>query len=197
VWRRLVVAITLICFGGCASTATIARTDAPDNEAEIARSDADALYLLARNERIHRIPRESIAGIDHPGNVEILVGGILLGLFTIAAVGIRNDRDKNEVIVPLAIVYGGPGLALLLSGMLRYIPSVQAARAFESAPRPAPLPPTLRAPMPGPYAAPPGLVPSPPPLPAPAPIAPPAPSEPERAPEPEVTPSPETSPDAT
>ena len=131
-----VALVTLLCFGGCASTATIARTDAPDNEAEIEHSDADALHLFGRNGRIYRIPRESIAAIDHPGNVEILVGAILLGVFAIAAIGLRNDHDAREVIVPLALVYGAPGLALTLSGTLRYIPSWQAARAFQSAPRP-------------------------------------------------------------
>ena len=194
--RGPVAAMTLVCFGGCASTATIARTDAPDSEAEIARSDADALYLLGRNERIYRVPRESIAGIDHPGNVEILVGAILLGVFTLTVISVRNDGDNNEVILPLALVYGGPGLALTLSGLLRYIPSVQAAHTFESAPRLPPLPPALRAPMPGAYPAPPGLFPTPPP-PAPAPSAPPAPPQPEIAPEPEVIPAPETSPGAT
>jgi hypothetical protein len=34
-----VALITLTCFGGCASTATIARTDGPDNEARIVSSD--------------------------------------------------------------------------------------------------------------------------------------------------------------
>ena len=178
-----IAVVTLVCFGGCASTATIARTDAPDNEAEIEHSDADALHVFARGGgRIYRIPRESIAGIDHPGNVEILVGAILLGVFAITVIGTRDERDSNAIIAPLALVYGAPGLALTLSGMLRYIPSWQAARAFQSADRPMGTPPALRAPMPGSY--------PPPPPPLPAPTAPPAPPEPERAPEPEVMPAP-------
>jgi hypothetical protein len=71
---------TLVCFGGCASTATIQRTDGPDNEARIVSSDAGGIYVPARNGQTYRIGRESISGIDHPGNVEILIGSILVGV---------------------------------------------------------------------------------------------------------------------
>jgi hypothetical protein len=98
VLRRLVAVIALVCLGGCSSTATIVRTDGPDNEAEIANSDAAALYVRARNGQIYRINRESIADIDHPGNVEIIVGSLLLGL----------GSDTGLALHPL------PDLALLV-----------------------------------------------------------------------------------
>jgi len=190
VGRRLVAAIALICFSGCASTATIARTDALDNEAEIEHSDADALYLLARNGQVHRIPRQSIRGIDHPGNVEMLIGAILLGLgaFTAYEEWNRNDHDDAALVTA---VYGIPGLTLFLTGLFRYIPSRKAAWEFQFADRPATPPP------------PPGVwYPPPPPMlqQPPAPPQPPGPSAPlpvEPAPPPAEPPGPEVMPDAT
>jgi hypothetical protein len=177
--RRLVAVVAIVCVGGCASTATIARTDGPDNETQIDSSDAGALYVRARNGRIYRIPRESIASIDHPGNVEILVGGILAALTVIIAGDIKDNSNREDAYI-LAAVYGAPALWLITSGLVKYVPSVQAAHAFESA-EPAPpapwLPPPLPAaapPMPPPAApaGPPPPLTAPPPLPAPEEAAP-------------------------
>jgi len=174
VGRRLVAAIALICFSGCASTATIARTDALDNEAEIEHSDADALYLIARNGQLHRIPRQSVRGIDHPGNVEVLVGAILLGLgaFTASEEWKKNDHDDAALVTA---VYGIPGLTLLLLGGVRYIMSLRAAWAFQTADAPLgeqwpsrPPPP----PPPAAYPPPPGLSAPPPAPPPPTPAQP-------------------------
>jgi hypothetical protein len=132
VGRRFVATVALVCFGGCASTATITRSDSPDNEAQIVNSDAGALYVQARNGRIYRIGRESVTGIDHPGNVEILIGSLLLGVVGLIAVMARTQND-NEAIAPIALVYGSPGAVLLASGLYHYVPSVQAARVFETA----------------------------------------------------------------
>ena len=174
-----VALITLVCFGGCASTATIARTDGPDNEARIVSSDAGAVYVSARNGQTYRIGRESISAIDHPGNVEILIGSILVGVASLVAVAAYEDGDRDAV-APLALVYGGPGLALIISGLYRYISSVQAAQAFESAEVPVrapPPPPPVWMPLPPPGMAPPPALPT---LPAPPPggTTPPAPPAP-------------------
>jgi predicted phage tail protein len=155
VGRRLVAVIALLCFTGCSWTATIGRTDALDNEAEIEHSDADALYLRARNGRIHRVERNSIRTIDHPGNVEIIIGALLIGLGAFAATS-SNNRDD---VAPLLIVYGTSGLSLILSGMIRYIPSLRAGWAFQSAD-----PPPKKVP-PGTYPPPPASYPPPPPAP--------------------------------
>jgi len=193
VGRRLVTAIALLCFTGCSWTATIARTDALDNEAEIDHSDADALYLLARNGGMYRIPRQSIRGIDHPGNVEMLIGAILLGFGTWITAD-QWDRNKDDARA-IALVYGIPGLALLLTGLFRYIPSRRAAWAFQFADRPdPPLPPpgTYYPPPPPPAAS---LPPSPPPPPAGEVAPPPAPAPaPPAEPEPQVIPTPTSPP---
>jgi len=150
----------------------------------------DALYLIARNGQLHRIPRQSVRGIDHPGNVEVLVGAILLGLgaFTASEEWKKNDHDDAALVTA---VYGIPGLTLLLTGLFRYIPSRKAAWAFQSADAP-PAPP----PPPGVwYPPPPPMLQQPP-----APPQPPGPSAPlpvEPAPPPAEPPGPEVMPDAT
>ena len=181
-----VALITLVCFGGCGTAATIQRTDGPDSEARIVSSDASAVYVSARNGATYRIGRESIRGIDHPGNVELLAGGAMAGFITLLVALSYQTINTDEL--GLALAYGGPGLGLAISGLYRYMSSVQAAQAFESAepPFPAPLPPVWT-PVPAPGMAPPPALPT---LPAPppggttpAPPAPPPPEEPEERPD--------------
>jgi hypothetical protein len=181
--RRLVALVAIVCFGGCASTATIARTDGPDSEAGIERSDASALYVRARNGRIYRIPRESISAIDHPGNVEILVGGSLLALLAVGISTAYNNNRNNGELLAVGLVYAIPGLALITSGLVKYVPSVRAAHAYESADL---APAGSWIPAPPPTAAP--ALPAP--VPPPASPAQPAPSSlpPPEEPDPEVIP---------
>lgn len=185
--RRLVAVLVVLCFGGCSSTATIVRTDGPDSETHIERSDADALYVRARNGLIYRIPRESITTIDHPGNVEILIGGILAGVTGLIMGQLitstsSNDRDAAYLV---SAVYGVPAIWLLTSGLVHYVPSVRAAHAFESVEMP------VRPPPPFAYPPPPMMLPPPAPPPAVAPPAPapPAPAPPPPETEPQVTPN--------
>jgi len=175
--RRLVAVVAIVCFGGCASTATIARTDGPDNETEIESSDAGGLNVRARNGRIYRIPRESISAIDHPGNVEILVGSILIGMTVLIVYSISknaNSSDKDVLLPVETVLWGAPGVALTTSGLVKYVPSVRAASAFESIEvAPAawiPPPPALPLPLLSPSAAPPTVS---PPVPAPSTAPPP------------------------
>ena len=187
-----VALITLVCFGGCGTAATIQRTDGPDSEARIVSSDASAVYVSARNGATYRIGRESIRGIDHPGNVELLVGSVMAGFITLLVALSYQTINTDELGVALA--YGGPGLGLAISGLYRYMSSVQAAQAFESAgaalpslPPPPPPPPPGWTPVPPPATPPPGLptLPAPPPAGTtpPAPPAPPPPEEPEERPD--------------
>jgi hypothetical protein len=167
--------MVVICFTGCSWTATIGRTDALDNEAEIEHSDADALYLRARNGQLHRIERHRVASIDHPGNVEMIVGAILLGVGVMGAAQEWNKNRDNDDTAALLIIYGGSGLGLILSGLIRYIPSLKAAWAFQTADPPIkPLPPgAAYPPPPAAYPPPPPGYRPPPAAPAPAPPSPP------------------------
>ncbi len=124
--------VVLGCFGGCTTTATISRTDSPDNEAEILRSDEHALYVRGSNGRTYRLERERVADIDHPGNVNMLVGAGLLGILAL----IMSAADRSErggLLTPLGLAYGLPGLGLFAHGTYAYVSSVSAAHAFTSA----------------------------------------------------------------
>jgi hypothetical protein len=185
VFQRLVAAVALVCFGGCTTTATIARTDGPDTEARIEHSDANAIYVRARNGGIYRIPRQGISDIDHPGNVEILLGSILAGIAAIGIAELRGSQSSSDRDAALTVgfVYGAPALWLITSGLMKYVPSVQAAHDFESA-EPAPpgtwnlaAPPPVTPVLP-PQAPPPAPPPTAPAEPAPATTPPPPPESP-------------------
>ncbi|HMF44793.1 MAG TPA: hypothetical protein VKQ32_29165 [Polyangia bacterium] len=128
--RRLIAVIVLIAFGGCAASATVTRTDGIEMDAVIERSDADALYLRDDQGRLQRVGRDNVKAIDHPGNAEMVVGGLLLGIFAAFAIAFRNGSN-GQVILPPAIVAGVPGMVLLVSGVGQYTTSIEAARAFE------------------------------------------------------------------
>jgi hypothetical protein len=175
--RAAVALAAMVCFEGCTATATIVRNDSPNNEAEILQSDERALYVQGAQGRTYRIGRESVITIDHPGNVEAVIGGILLGFGGALVVGSIQERNSGERIA--GAVYAAPGLLLLAMGLYKYVTSKSAASAFENA---EPLPPPF---MP---AAPP-MVPSPA-LPYPPAPAPPAPAAPAPAPPPPAPPTP-------
>jgi len=169
--RSAIAALALISYAGCAGTATIVRTDSPNNEAEIVRSDPTTLYVAGANGRVYRLGHESVRDIDHPGNVEILIGGILFGIGGAYFAGglVKPSLDYRTV----GLVYAVPGLILILTGLYKYLPSIRAARAFEQAPStiaPRPLlpgPPLPAAPPPPilvPYPPPPAAAPPPPPV---------------------------------
>ena len=184
----LVVALSV---GGCSTTATIHRVYGPAYETEIADSDASALRVLGDDGRLHEVPRGEITDVDHPGNVVITVGAILVGIAALASISIMNERNgsqNREEATAVGLVYGLPGLAMLVAGGVTYIGSKSKASAFENAlvpagPRPADR--MYRAPVPPPW---------PPPAAAPAPAAappaaPPAPAPPPPADEPQVVPA--------
>ena len=74
---RRTLAGLLICLSAC-SSATIYRHNAPDLEASIVGGEADYLYVETEDGRVVRIARKNVTEIDHPGNVEAVIGGILL-----------------------------------------------------------------------------------------------------------------------
>jgi hypothetical protein len=186
---RLVAAVVIVCFGACSSTATIVRTDGPDSEAEIVSSDARAIYVRGHNGQTYRIGRESISDIDHPGNVEMIIGGALLGFLAFGVAISSDNATRREDLPALVFAYGVPGLTMLMSGLFHYIPSVRATSAFQSADTTVqPAAPPTWVPGPGwtpqPAYPPPGYPPPayPPPATAPPAAPPPAPSAPAPAP---------------
>jgi hypothetical protein len=164
-----VLALTL----SCSTTATIQRVDGPDNEATIEHSDGHALYVRGSNGQLYRIPRRSVGEIDHPGNVNLIIGAALGVMTTLIVISARNAGQK-EAAGSLGVVYGAPAGGLLISGGYFYLRSKDAARAFEEGDNSiSPAAPTQA--VPDSWATPPAAKPAPlpPPLPPPLPAAPP------------------------
>jgi hypothetical protein len=178
----LIVALSV---GGCSTTATIHRVYGPAYEAEIADSDGSALRVLGDDGRLYPVSREEVTDIDHPGNVVLTVGAVLVGIAALVSLSIANDGDgsqNREEATAVGLVYGLPGLAMLIGGGVTYIGSKSRASAFETGRFPAlSRPPQARPPSPIPPPWPPPAA-----APAPAPTAPTAPP----ADEPQVVPAP-------
>ena len=190
----LVVALSV---GACSTTATIHRAHGPAYEAEIADSDASRLRVLGDDGRLHEVPRAEVTDVDHPGNVVLTVGAVLAGIGALVALSISSDSNSTQQqrndATAIALVYGLPGLAMLIAGGVTYIGSMSRASAFENAIAPAaPRPPDRMYRAPGP---PPGPPPAAAPAPAAAPpAAPPTPAPPPPADEPQVLPAPPAEP---
>jgi hypothetical protein len=186
---RGVALVVALSAGACSTTSTIHRAYGPAYEAEIVDSDASTLRVLGDDGRLHAVSRAEVTDVDHPGNVLVTVGAVLLGIAAVATLSILSEdhvsEEERETATAVSAVYGLPGLAMLIAGGVTYIGSKSRASAFENALVPAgprPVDRQYRAPFPPPW---------PPPAAAPAPAAaPPAPAPPPRADEPQVVPEP-------
>jgi len=189
--KRALVLVVSLSLAACSTTSTIHRAHGPAYEAEIVDSDGNALRVLGDDGRIHEVSREEVTDVDHPGNVVLTVGAILVAVGALVALSISSDskgsQQERDDATAIALVYGVPGLVMTVAGGVTYISSKSKASAFETGRFPTlSRPPQVPA-LPPP-AAPPLPAPSPPP---PAPTAP-APSPP--AEEPEVVPAPPAEP---
>jgi hypothetical protein len=131
--RSIAAWSTAVSFAACASTATIQRFDGPDTEAEIERSDYDALYVRGSNGQLYRLERGKVGTVDHPGNVNMVVGAALLTLGALSLLG-NNEQTTQRQRNTAAVLYGLPGLTLFVSGIFIYMRSKGAAKSFEQAP---------------------------------------------------------------
>jgi hypothetical protein len=137
--RGLTCSVLLVSFSACATTATIHRVDSADNEAEIVSSDAEALIIRGSNGRLYRLDRDRVSDVDHPGNVDMVVGGILLGVVGLILASLPSNEQRFTVL-PAVIIYGVPGAALFGYGTYQYVKSVRAAALPEGVMAPLPLP---------------------------------------------------------
>lgn len=155
----------------CSTTATVHRVFGPAYEGRVHGSDATSVNVGAANGLVYRVDGGEITDIDHPGNVHLTVGGVLLGLGTALAVSATSAASSSERNDQLgaAIGYAAISVPFIVYGSWVWARSRGAARAFAEAPRPVvavPSPmPTLPAP---PRPPPPSGVPRVPAPPAPA-----------------------------
>src|SRR5262245_12449056 len=75
---RSAVASAVAALTACGTTATITRSDGVNVEGWIEGGSRDEIVLDTRLGQRHFIPRKDVAEIDHPGNVHVLIGGIVV-----------------------------------------------------------------------------------------------------------------------
>jgi hypothetical protein len=122
----------LLLIASACSTATIYRHNAPDLEATIVGGSDKYLYVETEDGRVVRIAREKVSEIDHPGNVEAIVGSILLAYGGgLTAWGLAG-RENGPMSVALGVsggILGIPGVILLASGLMNWSRSASAVDA--------------------------------------------------------------------
>jgi hypothetical protein len=159
-WQRIIAGVVLCAVSGCATTATISRTDGWTYEADILDSDASSLHVRDVYGREVRVPREEVADIDHPGNLLLTFGLIAVAMSIPLIVGdLAQDKSQRTEWSGLGVVIGAgeaiAGLSLAIPGWVRYRHSTRAAKAFEDANPILPVPrPAVFYPYPYPYPAP-------------------------------------------
>jgi hypothetical protein len=132
--RQVVAGLLLMSFPAC--TATVHRVNGPNIEAEIVGSDADGLQVASDQGTTYRLPRDSVAAIDHPGDVAAILGAIAIvvgGLVAVTASGARSDQARRKAFLP-GLAVSSAGFGLLLGGIIPYSRSRTAAQAFLDAP---------------------------------------------------------------
>jgi hypothetical protein len=143
-FRSIALALAVLLFANCSSTATIERRSGDPIEARIDRSDSEKLYLTSANDEHFTVDRSDIVDIDHPGNVRIITGMACAALGTLMLVGAGTSlfcSHGSSCVSPegflMLFLFGGSfttaSLPLVGTGLWTYERSVRAAK-------PAPLP---------------------------------------------------------
>jgi hypothetical protein len=121
------IAVALVLFSGCGTTATIRLDTGAVVEGTIVRSNREVI-IFDNGVEEDRVPRRTVADIDHPGNVAGTIG-LLLSLYGVIniAVGAPKCDEKGAafclgVFSPLAA-----GVILTGYGLSIYSTSVSAA----------------------------------------------------------------------
>lgn len=125
----LCVAALLSLLASCKS-ATVQLHDGPSIDGEIVRGDVHELVVRTDGGDVP-IERARIADIDHPGNVAMVVGGVMLGVSSamitvpLLAPSGRDDVDRagDLVLLSTGIMYGVTGLVPLIWGGVSWIGS--------------------------------------------------------------------------
>jgi hypothetical protein len=137
-FRSIALALGLLLFSNCFSTATIQRHSGPPIEARIDRSDSEKLYLTSATGEHFTLDRSDIVDIDHPGNVRLTIGIAAAVLGTVMLVGANTSlfcSHGSSCVSPegfLGLYLFGMGFALASlplvgTGWWTYAHSVRAA----------------------------------------------------------------------
>jgi hypothetical protein len=201
--RGLLAACLVVSVTACTTTATITQRSGPPIEGSIRYGTTDYVVVEPRDGNPQKIPRSDIDDIDHPGNVHLLVGGIVLGYGTILIGSGLDDCQKdaeNLASCTMLVIPAIVGAGLTAWGLATWsgsksaasqrlsvhrrppeiVPAPERSPNANAAPKPAPDeppgPPAVLPPLPTPSPSDPAL--SPPPVDAPDAPAPPSAPEP-------------------
>lgn len=125
----MLATVLSLCVAGCGTTATIQQTDGGRVEGRITGGSFDEVWLLDPKGREHRIARDQIVDIDHPGaiataaGIAFLVLGILIIRDNLPNCENRGDTTCVQTIAPVPV-----GLGVLGWGSTVYARSVKATK---------------------------------------------------------------------
>ncbi len=119
--KRLFLSLLCLVAYAC-SSATVYRHNAPDLETTILGGSATHIYVETEDGRIVRIPRKNITDVDHPGNIEAVIGGViaLTGGMLFAVGNTSNQPEVRVVFTALGTIYAVPGIILLADGLINW-----------------------------------------------------------------------------
>jgi hypothetical protein len=118
-----------LCLTAC-STATIERSGLPNLEGRIVASDERSVYVLGDEGQTFAVPRRTLRDIDHPGNVLLTVGGVLLAFAGISYLSTGSASNEDEQARKTANLFGAIGAPLFLGGIIPWLMSSRAAANF-------------------------------------------------------------------
>jgi hypothetical protein len=122
--RGLTIAAASLALAGigCSTTATIHRSNGPSLESRIVDGDPGALFVQSDNGLVYRVDRRTVADIDHPGNVHLIIGGLCLAASAalLSSSFTENERSDREGTRAAAAGYAVFGVPLALWGGFVY-----------------------------------------------------------------------------
>lgn len=115
-----------MCCASCSTTATIHHKNGRQLEVTLVGSDNDHIYFKTEK-GASRLAKENVTDIDHPGDVDIIVG-LLLSAYGVLNIAVGHERCDTEgsaycvgVYAPLTL-----GVALTGFGLITYSESTSA-----------------------------------------------------------------------
>jgi hypothetical protein len=103
--RGLGVACLVAFATACSTSATITRTNGTSVEGWVRGGTPESIIVEPRVGNIQEIERDDIAEIDHPGNVHLLVGGMVLGYGGILVGAGLDDCQQAETVGNCATLF--------------------------------------------------------------------------------------------
>ncbi len=112
----------------CSGSATITRRTGPSLSGRIVTSEPDSLQIRDDDGGGVTLSRGQVETIDHPGNVLLVAGLVVLGMA--AQIALEEPQTRGERALTGAI-FGLPALSMIWWGGSTYLRSRQAASRFE------------------------------------------------------------------